>query len=86
MYPRLTAVVAFFSPALVTVLLPGLGFLFTVGAVISWWETLGEAAFGEAGILTLAGLVGASDIDHFVLNLPQGGAPAYAPRRFAPRC
>jgi hypothetical protein len=86
MYPRLAAVVAFFSPALVAVLLPGLGFLFTVGAVISWWETLVEAAFGETGILTVAGLVGASDIDPFVLNLAQGGAPACAPRRFAPLC
>jgi hypothetical protein len=47
---------------------------------------LGEAAFGETGILTLAGLVGASDIDPFVLNLAQGGAPACAPRRFAPLC
>jgi uncharacterized membrane protein (DUF4010 family) len=28
-----------------------------------------------AGIFTLAALVGASDIDPFVLNLAQGGAP-----------
>ena len=118
MYPRLAAVVAFFSPALVAVLLPGLGFLFIVGAVISWWEwkrvapgfaydlaipaanplqfitalifallfvavslatTWVEAAFGETGILTLAGLVGAGDIDPFVLNLAQGGAPGMRP-------
>ena len=38
MYPRLAAVVAFFSPILAAVLLPGLGFLFIVGAAISWWE------------------------------------------------
>ena len=34
-----------------------------------------ESIFGQAGILTLAALVGASDIDPFVLNLAQGGAP-----------
>ena len=38
MYPRLAAVIAFFSPPMAAVLLPGLGFLFTVGAAISWWE------------------------------------------------
>lgn len=35
-----------------------------------------EKLFGEAGIFTLALLVGASDIDPYVLNLAQGGAPA----------
>ena len=118
MYPRLAVVIAFFSPALAAVLLPGLGFLFICGAAISWWEwkrvTPGstgdlaipaanplqlttalifalifaavslatswvEAAFGETGIFTLAGLVGASDIDPFVLNLAQGGAPGMRP-------
>ena len=34
-----------------------------------------EKLFGQAGIFTLAALVGASDIDPFVLNLAQGGAP-----------
>ena len=34
-----------------------------------------ERLFGQAGIFTLAALVGASDIDPFVLNLAQGGAP-----------
>src|SRR5712671_219027 len=38
MYPRLAAVIAFFSPPIAVVLLPGLGFLFTVAAAISWWE------------------------------------------------
>jgi uncharacterized membrane protein (DUF4010 family) len=34
-----------------------------------------EHAFGQAGIFTLAALVGASDIDPFVLNLAQTGVP-----------
>ena len=34
-----------------------------------------EQLFGQAGIFTLAAIVGASDIDPFVLNLAQGGAP-----------
>ena len=38
MYPRLEAVIAFFSPPIAAVLLPGLGFLFIVAAAISWWE------------------------------------------------
>jgi uncharacterized membrane protein (DUF4010 family) len=33
------------------------------------------SAFGQAGVFALAALVGASDIDSFVLNLAQGGAP-----------
>jgi uncharacterized membrane protein (DUF4010 family) len=114
MYPRLAVVIAFFSPALCAVLLPGLTFLFITAAAVSWWEwrkiepgsgeplaipaanplqlttalifaalflavSLAtawiESTFGEVGILVLAGLVGASDIDPFVLNLAQGGAP-----------
>jgi uncharacterized membrane protein (DUF4010 family) len=35
-----------------------------------------EATFGQAGILTLAALVGLSDITPFVLSLAQGGAPS----------
>jgi uncharacterized membrane protein (DUF4010 family) len=34
-----------------------------------------EKLFGQTGIFTLAAIVGASDIDPFVLNLAQGGAP-----------
>jgi uncharacterized membrane protein (DUF4010 family) len=34
-----------------------------------------EQLFGQAGIFSLAAIVGASDIDPFVLNLAQGGAP-----------
>ena len=34
-----------------------------------------EKLFGRTGIFTLAAVVGASDIDPFVLNLAQGGAP-----------
>jgi Domain of unknown function (DUF4010) len=41
------------------------------------------AAFGETGIFALAGLVGASDIDPFVLNLAQGGAPGMRPTAIA---
>ena len=114
MYPRLAAVIAFFSPPIAVVLLPGLGFLFTVAAAISWWEwrkiqpsyaddlaipaanplqlttalifavvflavslatAWVQSVFGQTGIFTLAALVGASDIDPFVLSLAQGGAP-----------
>jgi uncharacterized membrane protein (DUF4010 family) len=110
MYPRLAIVIAFFSPPIAAVLLPGLGFLFTVAAAISWWEwrkiqlsyaddlaipaanplqlttalifavvslatAWVQSAFGQTGILALAALVGASDIDPFVLSLAQGGAP-----------
>jgi uncharacterized membrane protein (DUF4010 family) len=122
MYPRLAAVIAFFSLPLAAVLLPGLGFLFTVGAAISWWEwrkiqpsfaddlviptanplqlttalifavvflavslvtAWVQSGFGETGIFTLAALVGASDIDPFVLSLAQGGAPGMSPSAVA---
>jgi uncharacterized membrane protein (DUF4010 family) len=122
MYPRLAAVIAFFSLPLAVVLLPGLGFLFTVGAAISWWEwrkiqpsfaddlviptanplqlttalifalvflavslvtAWVQSGFGETGIFTLAALVGASDIDPFVLSLAQGGAPGMSPSAVA---
>jgi uncharacterized membrane protein (DUF4010 family) len=45
-------------------------------AAISLATVWVEKLFGETGIFTLALLVGASDIDPFVLNLAQGGAPA----------
>jgi uncharacterized membrane protein (DUF4010 family) len=37
-----------------------------------------QAIFGQAGIFSLAGLVGLSDIDPFVLTLAQGGAAGMA--------
>jgi uncharacterized membrane protein (DUF4010 family) len=122
MYPRLLAVIAFFSVPLAVVLLPGVGFLFAAGAAISWWEwkkiepgstedmvipaanplqlttalifamlflavSLVTAwvgsAFGQTGVFTLAALVGASDIDPFVLNLAQGGVPDMRPSAVA---
>jgi uncharacterized membrane protein (DUF4010 family) len=46
--------------------------LFVVISLATVWV---ERLFGQAGILTLAALVGASDIDPFVLNLAQGGVP-----------
>jgi uncharacterized membrane protein (DUF4010 family) len=46
--------------------------LFLAISLVTAWV---EATFGRAGILTLAALVGASDIDPFVLNLAQGSAP-----------
>ena len=46
--------------------------LFMAISLVTVWV---ELIFGQAGILTLAALVGASDIDPFVLNLAQGGAP-----------
>jgi uncharacterized membrane protein (DUF4010 family) len=39
-------------------------------SVITAWV---RGAFGESGILTLSALVGATDIDPFVLNIAQGG-------------
>jgi uncharacterized membrane protein (DUF4010 family) len=47
--------------------------LFVAVSLATVWV---EKLFGETGIFTLALLVGASDIDPFVLNLAQGGAPA----------
>jgi uncharacterized membrane protein (DUF4010 family) len=47
--------------------------LFLAVSLLTAWVT---ARFGEVGIFALAALVGASDIDPFVLNLAQGGAPA----------
>jgi uncharacterized membrane protein (DUF4010 family) len=39
-------------------------------SVVSAWA---RGAFGESGILTIAALVGVTDIDPFVLNIAQGG-------------
>ncbi len=41
---------------------------------ISLLTTFVENRFGRAGIFSLAGIVGVTDIDPFVLNLAQGGA------------
>jgi uncharacterized membrane protein (DUF4010 family) len=49
--------------------------LFLVVSLVTAWV---EATFGQTGIFTLAALVGASDIDPFVLSLAQGGAPGIA--------
>ena len=46
--------------------------LFVVVSLATVWV---EHTFGRAGIYTLAAIVGASDIDPFVLNLAQGGVP-----------
>ena len=42
MYPRLAALIAFFSPPIAVVLLPGLGFLFTLAAASmqTTWRSL----------------------------------------------
>jgi uncharacterized membrane protein (DUF4010 family) len=55
-------------------------FIFVAVSLTTSWV---EAAFCETGIFTLAGLVGASDIDPFVLNLAQGGAPGMRPSAIA---
>jgi uncharacterized membrane protein (DUF4010 family) len=44
--------------------------LFVIISVLSAW--VGKQ-FGEAGILVLSAVVGATDIDPFVLNIAQGG-------------
>jgi uncharacterized membrane protein (DUF4010 family) len=46
--------------------------LFVAISLATAWA---EHRFGQAGIFALAAIVGASDIDPFVLNLAQGGAP-----------
>ncbi len=46
--------------------------IFVVISLATVWV---ERTFGHAGIFTLAAIVGASDIDPFVLNLAQGGVP-----------
>jgi uncharacterized membrane protein (DUF4010 family) len=48
------------------------GALFMAVSLVTGWV---EAVFGQTGVFTLAVLVGASDIDPFVLNLAQGGVP-----------
>jgi uncharacterized membrane protein (DUF4010 family) len=40
--------------------------------------------FGQTGILTLAALLGITDIDPFVINIAQGGVRASLFRHFAP--
>jgi uncharacterized membrane protein (DUF4010 family) len=41
---------------------------------VSMLATLAQTHFGRSGVLTLAGIVGISDVDPFVLSLAQGGA------------
>ena len=48
---------------------------FSVSLLTAWVKSV----FGETGIFALAALVGAADIDPFVLNLAQGGAPGMPP-------
>ena len=43
--------------------------------VISVITELMRTAFGQTGVLVLAGLVGVTDIDPFVINIAQGGVP-----------
>ena len=49
--------------------------LFVAISVLSTWV---GAHYGSTGILTLAAVVGFSDIDPFVLSLAQGGAGTLA--------
>ena len=42
--------------------------------VVSMLSTLAQSHLGKAGIFALAGIVGVTDIDPFVLSLAQGGA------------
>jgi uncharacterized membrane protein (DUF4010 family) len=42
--------------------------------VVSIVATLAQTHFGRAGVLALAGIVGVTDIDPFVLSVAQGGA------------
>ena len=46
--------------------------LFVLTSLLSTWVT---GAFGIAGVYSLAAIIGVTDIDPFVLNLAQGGAP-----------
>jgi uncharacterized membrane protein (DUF4010 family) len=46
--------------------------LFVLTSLLSTWVT---AAFGIAGVYSLAAVIGVTDIDPFVLNLAQGGTP-----------
>src|SRR3984893_1250166 len=59
------------NPLQLTTALIFAGLFLAISLVTAWVESI----FGQAGILTLAALVGAGDIDPFVLNLAQGGAP-----------
>jgi uncharacterized membrane protein (DUF4010 family) len=50
--------------------------IFVVISVIT--ESI-RTAFGQTGVLVLAALVGATDIDPFVINIVQGGVPDISP-------
>jgi uncharacterized membrane protein (DUF4010 family) len=59
------------NPLQLTTALVFAGLFVAISLATVWVEKL----FGQAGIFALAAIVGASDIDPFVLNLAQGGAP-----------
>jgi Domain of unknown function (DUF4010) len=63
------------NPLRLTAALMFAALFLAVSLVTAWAET----AFGEAGIFALAAFVGLSDIDPFVLDLAQGGAPGMPP-------
>jgi uncharacterized membrane protein (DUF4010 family) len=46
------------------------GAIFVVISIVTAWI---HTAFGQTGVLVLAALVGATDIDPFVINIAQGG-------------
>lgn len=50
------------------------GLFIVISMATAWIST----SFGQKGILVLAGIVGASDIDPFVLNIAQGGVAGMA--------
>ena len=54
--------------------------IFLAVSLVTAWV---QSGFGATGIFTLAALVGASDIDAFVLSLAQGGAPGMSPSAVA---
>jgi uncharacterized membrane protein (DUF4010 family) len=46
---------------------------------VSLATTWTESTFGQAGVFSIAALVGVSDITPFLLSLAQGGAPGMSP-------
>jgi uncharacterized membrane protein (DUF4010 family) len=82
MYLRLGIVIALFDQRLAWTLAPAtinplqiptaaiFAALFVIVSIVSAWV---RVAFGQSGVLVLAAVVGATDIDPFVLNMAQGG-------------
>jgi uncharacterized membrane protein (DUF4010 family) len=56
--------------------------LFVVISIAATWV---RARFGATGVYTLAGIVGLTDIDPFVLSIASG-AQSHSPRRQPPPC